>query len=115
MSTCSLGKKHKNVKGGEQTLMQTDGPGIWFTFHTMAIFATSKESSRFLIYFMRKTIENFKCLFCREHATSYMRKYPPELKQHKLFYWTVEFHNDVNTRKGKENWTYVKAYDFYRT
>lgn len=116
MATCSLGKKHGNLSnksGGKKTLMQTDGPGIWFTLHTMSLFATSRESARYLIYFIRKTLSNFKCLFCREHAANYMRKNPPELKMGKLFYWTVDFHNDVNHRKGKENWTYAHAYNFY--
>lgn len=58
-----------------------------------------------LLMLIRWTIETFPCLECRGHAMDYLADNPfPVLSKNgdELFIWTVDFHNTVNDRLGKE-------------
>lgn len=112
MSGCSL-SDHSTLSKAKG-LMDYHGPGIWFCFHTMSYNTIGYDLSISLIYFIKKTINSFKCSVCRTHALKYLKQNPPELKINNLFQWTVDFHNDVNHHKGKQVWSYTKAYNLYK-
>lgn len=109
--SCTLSSKHQQ---NSDVLMGYHGPGIWFCFHTMSLNAVNTTTKTSLIYFIRKTIDSFKCETCRGHAVNYLSKNPPELHLHRLFEWTVDFHNDVNLKNDKTTWSYSKAAKYYK-
>lgn len=81
------------------------GPGVWGNWHTLTLKHTSIEEKKILMTVIRWTIETFPCLECRGHAMDYLADNPfPVLSKNgdELFIWTVDFHNTVNDRLGKE-------------
>ena len=104
---CSINEKNKDG------FMKKDGPGIWFSFHTMSLAVTTRESAWFLVYFIKFSVRRLKCVVCRQHGITYLRKNPPELSMRNLFAWTVDFHNEVNLRNKKPKLGYHKAYQIY--
>jgi len=110
VSVCNLKSNGNGAKG----LMGDLGPGIWFCFHTMSLQAINSITIDSLIYFIKTTVDHFKCDVCRGHAIQYLNKNPPELNANHLFEWTIDFHNDVNIRNDKPTWSYAKAYKYYK-
>jgi len=81
------------------------GPGVWGTWHALTLKQTSLEDKKILMTTIQWTIETFKCLVCRAHAIEYLADNPfPQLSKNgeELFIWTIDFHNVVNERLGKE-------------
>ena len=93
------------------------GPGYWASFHRRSLFADmTKDNPSFeKIVERRETVaksivqdvENFPCFDCREHAISYLKSNPITdsiylRDKNALFRWTVDFHNFVNNRIGKQ-------------
>lgn len=101
-----------DTEKGCSEVMKQDGPGLWFTFHVTSLEARNLISKQYAIRNMRLIATKLRCLKCRNHARDYMNKDPPELSRN-LFRWTVDFHNSVNERLGKELWNYHKAYLYY--
>jgi hypothetical protein len=48
------------------------------------------------------------CPGCQMHAASYLKEHPVDLAR--LFHWSVDFHNSVNKRTGKREFTYDEAF-----
>lgn len=87
------------------------GPAIWYLFHTMA--EKVKESSfniirDDLIRVVRKVCSNLPCPSCTTHAVQYLNKVDMSKIQTKedLKQMLYIFHNDVNKRTGKPEYSY---------
>lgn len=66
----------------------------------------------------RRHQEYFACLDCKEHFGNYLAAHPPEAVIHEpdgLFYWTIEFHNSVSERIGKDYLDSRIAYPMFHT
>ena len=80
------------------------GPGAWFYMHLMAAHCTNKQEELACVRNIELLCHNFKCHDCQRHAEEYIVKHPPANSldhPYGLFYWTVEFRNNVNRRLGK--------------
>lgn len=102
------------------------GPGTWFCIHVLARTVKTYEDHMRVCEQFEDLMKHFYCPKCKEHFRDYLRTHDPRkllpgkssspLKEvvfrdsnsrqsgtpiliPKLFIWTVEFHNMVNTRK----------------
>jgi hypothetical protein len=97
------------------------GPAFWFTLHVSAAHYPQNPSQIVRDRMKDRILAipyEIPCATCRPHAISYI-----ELNREKLevivssrdnlgkFY--VDFHNHVNRRYGKPEWTYEKAFKYY--
>lgn len=91
------------------------GPGIWFAIHLMA-YKTDKDITlkRPFLTYINALAENFPCGECRGHFKNYLSTNPPD-KAQELFKWTWEFHNAVNKRLGKKQFTYEESLKPFKT
>ena len=98
------------------------GPGTWFTIHTLAYNATTPLKMDSFIENIKLLAEKLPCKDCREHTLKYIKKNP--LGDYKdivdkfnrnigMFKWTWLFHNDVNSRLGKNIVSWDVAYGMY--
>jgi len=94
-------------------IMKQDGPGIWFGFHVTSLETRDISTQLNTIRNIKLMLNKLRCLKCRGHAQEYIKLDPPELSKYRLFEWTIDFHNSVNERLGKELWNYNKARKFY--
>ncbi len=80
------------------------GPGIWTSWHILSLNHTSLPEKKKLKENIEWMIKKFPCLECRGHATEYLVNHPIPLDNDvmSLFRWTVDFHNTVNLRLGKD-------------
>ena len=90
------------------------GPGYWTSWHLKALRATKKNEKAEVSRCIVLDIASFPCLKCREHAKEYVRKNPlidvvNSKKEISLFEWTVNFHNAVNIRIGKDTYSLEDA------
>lgn len=105
------------VKHGVPRIMW--GPAIWYFFHSIAEkiidnrFYSIREE---LINYIKAVCANLPCPECSNHAMMYMRKIddskirtPEDLRQ-MLFI----FHNSVNQRLGKPQYSYVECREKYK-
>ena len=105
------------VKHGVPRIMW--GPAIWYFFHSIAEkiidnrFYSIREE---LITYIKDICANLPCPECSNHATMYMRnidnskiRTPEDLRQ-MLFV----FHNSVNQRLGKPQYSYVECREKYK-
>ena len=95
------------------TIMKKDGPGIWFSIHVMALMAVNKQLSISASQYIRHIIYRLRGSLCRENAVNYLKIDPPDDHLKNLFEWTVHFHNSVNKRLGKKEWTVLQARNEY--
>lgn len=82
------------------TVPQYFGPGMWYSLHEMAYMADNGEISRdsFLDYVKMLSIK-FPCKKCRTHFAKMLDSHP--IPGDDLFGWTVDRHNEVNTRLNR--------------
>jgi hypothetical protein len=97
------------------------GPPFWFILHTSAAYYPVNPSP----YVREKMKERIMaipyeipCELCRNHAVSFVESKKNTLEQivsnrHDLFQFYVDFHNNVNKRHGKKEYTYDEAYKMY--
>ena len=80
------------------------GPGFWASWHIRTLNYIKKEEKMLNKKIIEWDIFNFPCMECRGHAVEYLAKNPIIIDedQYSLFKWTVDFHNTVNMRLGKE-------------
>ena len=80
------------------------GPGFWASWHIRTLNFTSKEDQELAKIVIERDIRNFPCMECRGHAMEYLAKNPINIdgEKYTLFSWTVDFHNAVNMRLGKD-------------
>lgn len=97
------------------------GPAFWFTLHTAAAHYPI-EASPIVRERMKARIlaipYEVPCSVCRPHAIDFVESKRGELDRivsgrHELGKFYVDFHNKVNKRYGKPEWTYEQAYAKY--
>lgn len=88
------------------------GPGMWYSIHQDAKISDKDSTRNQFINNLKSKFELFPCDKCKEHITQYMKDYPLE-KSENLFYWTWKFHNDVNKRLGKQEFSYEVIYNVH--
>lgn len=96
------------------------GPGMWTSIHIAAGAATTPEAQAGVCqYHLRPLQANFPCGVCKEHFGQYLSQHPPELiigtSPDALFYWTVDFHNTVNSFNRKPQLSRQEAKDLFIT
>lgn len=97
------------------------GPPFWFSLHISALYYPEEASP-----IVRERMKNrilaipyeIPCGLCRPHASSYIEKNKENLDnivngRESLFRFYLDFHNAVNARYGKEQWSYERAYNHY--
>lgn len=97
------------------------GPYFWTTLHISASHYPI-EASPIVRERMKGRILSIPyeipCQTCRNHAVAFVEKHRDNLDQivsgrHQLGKFYVDFHNQVNKRYGKPEWTYEQAYRKY--
>lgn len=101
------------------------GPGVWYIIHFTAKKAgeTGYTSKKQFMDLMSDLRANFPCETCRKHIGQYLDSHPFDSyftriqpgtqKDIGLFLWSVEFHNTVNKRLGKQVLTEAQAIDLF--
>lgn len=99
------------------------GPPFWYTLHVSAAHYPL-EASPLVKERMKGRILSIPyeipCPTCRDHASAFVEKHRDTLDKivsgkHDLGKFYVDFHNAVNKRYGKPEWSYKQAYDYYST
>lgn len=90
------------------------GPGYWTSWHLKSLRAKKRNEKAEVSRNIVLDIASFPCLKCRDHAKEYVRKHPlidvvDSKKEISLFEWTVNFHNAVNLRIGKDTYSLEDA------
>lgn len=97
------------------------GPHFWFSLHVSAVHYPIEASpivrERMISRILSIPYE-IPCSLCRPHAIAFIearREQLPEIVKgrHSLGQFYVDFHNQVNKRYNKPEWTYEQAYRFY--
>lgn len=97
------------------------GPAFWFSLHTSAVYYP-EDASPLVRERMKQRIlaipYEIPCKSCMTHASSFIEDNRDKLddivsNRHKLGKFYVDFHNKVNKRFGKPEWTYEQAYAKY--
>jgi hypothetical protein len=97
------------------------GPAFWFSLHTSAAYYP-EDASPLVRERMKQRIlaipYEIPCKSCMTHASSFIEEKRDKLDEivsnrHSLGKFYVEFHNKVNKRFGKPEWTYEQAYAKY--
>lgn len=81
------------------------GPPVWHLIHQIALKDSSLEVGEAQLL-MEGIVAFFPCPHCRAHGESYLLNNPVALP---FYDWTVEYHNAVNKRARKAEWTLAKA------
>jgi hypothetical protein len=104
------------------------GPAFWLSFHVSAAYYPVNPS-KIVSERMKQRIlaipYELPCSSCRPHAISFIEPYRVQIAQDKdgldlvvssrenLVKFYVDFHNYVNKRFGKKQWSYKEAEDAY--
>lgn len=98
------------------------GPSFWFTLHNGAVkypINASKHHRERMKGFILGIPSILPCKQCIPHAIAYLESSKPRLDdivsgRDKLFKFFVDFHNSVNRRYGKPEFSYEDAYKLYK-
>ena len=103
-------KKNIVIKNRDEVIIDNKpkmkwGPPVWFFFHTLAekVHASKFDDlKRDIMDIIRSVCNTLPCPICAEHATNYMKKIHDSSIQTKddLKLMLFQFHNEVNKRKG---------------
>lgn len=97
------------------------GPMFWWNLHVAAAYYPL-EASELVRDRMKGRIlaipYELACSSCRPHALAFVEQYKDQLDQivsgrHSLGRFYVKFHNYVNKRYNKPEWTYEQSYKYY--
>lgn len=97
------------------------GPPYWYTLHTSAVhyplYASPIVKERMKNRILAIPYE-IPCALCRSHANAFIEIHKNTLDnivsdRHSLGRFYVDFHNSVNKRYNKPEWTYEEAYKYY--
>lgn len=87
------------------------GPSTWSYLHLQASYypakPTAEERERKLALF-QSVMNNIPCHTCKREAVAWCEKHPLENAMHngcKLSEWTLNFHNSVNKRLNRAEWS----------
>lgn len=97
------------------------GPSFWFSLHVSAAHYPENPSQIVRERMKQRILAipyEVPCGTCRPHASAFIESYRDNLDQvvsnkHELGKFYVDFHNKVNKRYGKPEWTYEQAYKVY--
>lgn len=94
------------------------GPGYWASFHRRSIYADTEDKKDSVARSIIIDIEKFPCDKCRKHAIEYLKKNSitdaiKSKAKDSLFKWTVHFHNNVNSKLGKDIISVEQAYNMW--
>jgi hypothetical protein len=97
------------------------GPSFWFSLHVSAAHYPENPSQIVRDRMKQRILAipyEVPCPTCRPHAISFIESYRDKLDQvvssrHALGKFYVDFHNKVNKRYNKPEWTYEQAYKVY--
>jgi hypothetical protein len=89
---------------GDETI-EDRGPALWTKLHRASFAQTPLEFSETLDWIVAR----LPCGDCKEHARAYRDQHPLPDTSAELFAWSVDFHNAVNRRLGKSEWSYDVA------
>jgi len=100
---------------------QVFGPPLWFSLHNASAYYPDRasplhaERMKHIIIGIPVLIP---CGTCKEHAINYIEEHKHHLMEicktkKDLFKFFVDFHNYVNKRLGKREFTYEEAYNLY--
>ncbi len=89
------------------------GPSQWLTLHTMALTypeSPTAERQQQMRDYLNGMAANLPCPGCSAHCTQYFTQHPPKVgSAQELSEYLIDFHNEVNTRLGKQVYTYKEA------
>jgi hypothetical protein len=95
------------------------GPLGWDWLHNLAKcypIAPSESDIHYTYLKIKQFIEKLPCLTCKIHSINYIKKNPILLHSNKDFqFWAWKFHNSVNDKIGKKNFTLLEYDIKYRT
>jgi hypothetical protein len=102
--------------------VKTEGKGIWFVIHTLALNATTDIQKESFILTMNVLCDNFGCDTCKSHFRKFIDNYP--LKSYwditykaediGFFKWSWELHNIVNKALKKHQISFDEALFKYK-
>ena len=85
------------------------GPFIWHLIHNVAFLIPSDEYfikyKHFYVNFFNSLKKVIPCPICRNHYNNLINKKSPMKCNNKqsLIQWTIDIHNNINSRLGKKN------------
>jgi hypothetical protein len=87
--------------------------GLWYAIHKLSAQATTPEKRLAFQLFVKELADNnLPCLDCCAHTRQYLHENPLE-RELDYFVWGVRFHNNVNYRTGKPEFSYDLAREMY--
>jgi hypothetical protein len=95
------------------------GPPLWFILHNMAANypkTPKKDDRQLMIYFLVGLPSAIPCLTCKNHAMDYLQSKDLSMvvnDKKSLIQFVLDFHNNVNKRLGKKEWTLKQVYSRY--
>jgi hypothetical protein len=97
------------------------GPAFWFSLHVSAAHYPENPSQIVRERMKQRILAipyEVPCGTCRPHASAFIESNRDKLdkivsNKHELGKFYVDFHNKVNKRYGKPEWTYDQAYKVY--
>lgn len=87
--------------------------GKWDDIHRLGFAARNPRDCQSFASCLRIICYTHYCGNCRQHATAYIEQIKPEIYFVNCFYYTVMFHNSVNSRLGKPVIGYETALSWY--
>lgn len=115
-----MGWKDANVSSTKEP--RVFGPPLWFTIHNSAShypISPSPICQQHIIMFIKSIPYLVPCDECFIHAQNYISQFSDSdlgeitSTRAKYFEWGVNFHNFVNRRLGKKEYSVQQAYDMY--
>ena len=89
------------------------GRSLWEFLHTITIvdYQNNEMFNKNVLKNLMVVADIIPCRHCAEHYNKFLERLDSVdlTKSMVLFYWTVDLHNDVNKRLGKNTWTYEQA------
>lgn len=97
------------------------GPAFWFYLHVSSAYYPENPSQIVRDRMKGRILAipyELPCASCRQHAIAFIESNRDKLddivsSNDKLFRFYVDFHNQVNSRYGKREWTYDEARTYY--
>lgn len=93
------------------------GPNFWFCLHTITFnYPLEPKSEDKLNYynFFFNLGKVLPCSYCRKNYQRNFKEMPIRLNSRKeLVCWLIDFHNEVNGKEGKRQYTYSEILKIY--
>lgn len=94
------------------------GRDAWYRFHRRALrypdYPTNYEVKSVTYFYYKKFLRYIGCKSCQEGYLKILNSHPIRLQSKiDLFKWTVDIHNAVNTKLGKNITSYQEAFQLW--